>query len=181
MEWRDVVGYEGIYEVSSAGEVRTKEGKTTYTKKHGVRRWKQRVLKQKTSKDDTCRVSLWKDGKERTWLVHRLVAKAFLPKVQEKKYINHIDGSRLNNHVSNLEWCDHKENNNHAFNNDLIQTGKKIVLVHKETKKAHYFRSRAKADEFLGKYAGYLSAKLVKGDSDLENYLIFTERGTSAS
>lgn len=64
MEWKDVVGYEGIYEVSDTGEVRTKEGKTTYTERHGVRRWKQRTLKQKVSKDNTCRVSLWKGGKE---------------------------------------------------------------------------------------------------------------------
>lgn len=175
MEWRDVVGYEGIYEVSNAGEVRSKEGKTTFTERHGTRRWKQRILKQKISKDNTCRVSLWIDGKERTWLVHRIVAEAFLSREESRDYINHIDGNRLNNHVSNLEWCDHAENNNHAFDNDLIQTGRKIVLVDKTTKEVHYFRSMAKADVHLGKYPGYLSANIKKGNNELSNYLIFME------
>lgn len=177
MEWKDVVGYEGIYEVSSTGEVRTKEGKTTHSELHGIRRWKQRTLKQKVSKDDTCRVCLYKDKKERTWLVHRLVAKAFIPIIAGKKYINHIDGSRLNNRVSNLEWCDHAENNNHAFDNDLIQTGKKIVLVHKETKETHYFRSMSKAGEFMGRSHGYISDALKKGVSELEEYTVFVEVG----
>lgn len=175
MEWREVVGYEGIYEVSNTGEVRTKEGKTTHSERHGVRHWKQRTLKQRISKDDTCRVTLYKGKKDRTWLVHRLVAKAFIPREEEKNYINHLDGNRLNNHVSNLEWCDHKENNNHAFDNDLIRTGRKIVLVDKETRKTHYFRSMAKADEFLGNHKGYLSANIKNGINELDNYLIFME------
>lgn len=174
MEWKDVVGYEGIYEVSDTGEVRTKEGKTTYTEMHGVRRWKQRILKQKVSKDNTCRVSLWKDGKERTWLVHRLVAKAFIPEVVGKDYINHIDGSRLNNNVSNLEWCDHTENNNHAFDNDLMQTDK-IVLVNKKTKEAHYFRSKSYASQFLGMNKGYVSGQLKRGNTEFKGYSIFVE------
>ena len=173
MEWRDVVGYEGIYEVSRCGEVRTKEGKTTFSKLHGKRVWKQRVLKQKTSKDNTRRVSLWKNGKERTWLVHRIVAKAFIPRVKGKDFINHIDGSRLNNHVDNLEWCDHTENNNHAFDNDLMSANKKIVLVDKETKETFYFRSLAKASEFMGYHKGYLSGRLKRGKNDTKKYEIF--------
>lgn len=61
--WKDVVGYENIYEVSSYGRVRTTIGKTTYTERHGVRHWKQRYLKNKTPKGRDVRVSLWKDGK----------------------------------------------------------------------------------------------------------------------
>lgn len=175
MEWKDVVDYEGIYEVSDTGEVRTKKGKTTHSERHGIRNWEQRTLKQKVGKDNTCRVSLYKDKKGRTWLVHRLVAKAFLHRVQGKNYINHIDGSRLSNYVTNLEWCDHRENNNHAFDNDLIQTGQKIVLVDRRTRETHYFRSMARADEFLGKYPGFLSANIKKGNRKLEGYLIFKE------
>lgn len=176
MNWKDIVGYEGIYEVSDAGEVRSKEGKTTYTERHGVRRWKQRVLKQKTSKDNTCRVSLWKSGKEQTWLVHRLVALAFIPMIDGKEYINHIDGSRLNNHVANLEWCNHAENSNHAFDMGLVPADK-IVLVHKETKEAYYFRSKSYASVFLGKNNGYLSGELIKGRTELDDYLVFMEPG----
>ena len=89
-EWRDVVGYEGIYEVSNKGRIRTHKYKTTYTKKHGVRHWKQRYLKDKTPNGRDVRVALWKDGKPNYYLVHRLVAKAFIPFVKDKNCINHI-------------------------------------------------------------------------------------------
>lgn len=159
--WKDVVGYEGIYEVSNIGRVRTHENKTTFTELHGTRKWKQRILKQKVGKDNSCRVSLWKYGKEKTCLVHRLVAYAFIPLVEGKEHINHIDGVRLNNAVSNLEWCNQKENNNHAFDNNLIKTGKKIILKNRESGQRHYFRSMAKAGEFLGFNHGYIS-RMIK-------------------
>lgn len=171
--WKDVVGYEGIYEVSNTGLVRTHKNKTTFTERHGERKWKQRVLKQKISKDNTCRVSLWKDGKERTWLVHRIVALAFIPKVEGKEYINHIDGSRLNNLVHNLEWCNHSENNNHAFDTDLNQCAHKIVLVNIHTKETHYFRSMSKAGVFLGKDEKYISGQIARGNYAIEGYQIF--------
>ena len=121
MEWRDIPGYEGIYQASSDGQIRTVDGKVTHSVRHGKRVWKGRVLKQKISKDKSCRVELYKNKKSKTWLVHRLVAITFIPKVYGKDYINHIDGNRLNNSVNNLEWCNYTENNNHAFDNDLMK------------------------------------------------------------
>jgi len=177
MEWRDVVGYEGIYEVSETGEVRTKEGKTTYTKKHGVRRWKQRVMKQKVTKDNTCRVILWKGGVEQTWLVHRLVALAFIPQIEGKEYINHKDGNRLNNQVDNLEWCTHEENSNHAFDTGLMPTNKRVILLDVNTHETHYFRSMSKASEFLGRNTGYISHQLQKGKSEVGGHMVFVEGG----
>lgn len=174
MTWRDVSGYEGIYEVSNCGQVRTHKNKTTHSDMHGIRRWKQRVLKQKVSKDNTCRVCLYKNKKERTWLVHRLVAKAFIPKVEGKRFINHLDGNRLNNSVENLEWCNHTENNNHAFDNGLIRTAEKVILLNKKTHEPLYFRSKSKASEYLGKNSGYISAELKKGKKEADDYLIFT-------
>lgn len=170
--WKDVIGYEGIYEVSNTGLVRTHVNKTTFTEKHGERKWKQRVLKQKVSKDGTCRVSLWKDGKEKTWLVHRLVAFVFISVVPGKDYVNHIDGNRLNNHLSNLEWCDHTENNNHAFDNRLIKTASKISLESMETGEEFDFRSMAKASEFLGRNHGYVSQLLKDGITEIQGYKI---------
>lgn len=176
MIWKDVVGYEDIYEVSDTGQVRTKEGKVTYSTRHRTERvWKQRTLRQKVTKDKTCRVSLWKDGKERTWLVHRLVAYAFIPQVEGKDFINHIDGDRLNNRVENLEWCTYKENANHAFDNDLMPSNQKVVLVDDVTKEAHFFRSKAKASEFLGFKSGYLSNAMNRPGFELEGYTIFVE------
>lgn len=159
--WKDVVGYENIYEVSSFGNVRTHKNKTTWTKRHGLRHWKQRQLKNKTPKGRDVRVALWKDGKVKDWLVHRLVAYAFIPNVDEtKNSINHIDGNPKNNHVTNLEWCDYYENNNHAFDNNLIKTGKKTTLLRLYDNKTFKFRSLSKASLFLGRNYGYISGVL---------------------
>lgn len=170
--WKDVVGYEGIYEVSNDGQVRTHKDKTTYTKKHGERKWKQRILKEKNPKGRDVRVDLWKDGKSKTFLVHRLVAYAFIPEVEGKTSINHKDGNPRNNNVENLEWCNHLENNTHAFENGLMNTNKHIILVDKKTGEKHEFISMARASTFLGKYKGYISFLLKKGKNETNNYYI---------
>lgn len=175
--WKDVVGYEGIYEVSRSGEVRTHKNKISFSKRFGVeRKWKQRVLKQKVNKDRSRRVNLWADGKEKTHLVHRLVANAFLPTDPDRVFVNHIDGNRLNNSIENLEWCTSKENNNHAFDTGLIQTGHEIVLYDNELKQSHFFRSKSKASKFLGKNQGYVSHLLNRGDNRFSKYTILEKK-----
>ena len=154
--WRDIPNYEGLYEVSDKGRVRSKEGKTTYTERHGVRKWKSRILKEKNKKGREVRVSLWKDGKSKDFLVHQLVGFAFLSNPNKYKSINHLDGNPRNNNVENLEWCDHYINNNHAFDNRLIKTGKRTSLFSIKTREMHDFRSISKASEFLGRSTTYL-------------------------
>lgn len=161
--WKDVVGYEGIYEVSNIGKIKS------YINMYP------RILKQKVHTNKTCRVSLWKDGKEKTWLVHRVVALAFIPLVEGKDYINHIGGSRLDNTVENLEWCNHEENNNHAFDNRLIDTGKITVLRNIESKQEHRFRSMAKASEFFNRSHGYISNCLKQGKTEIGGYKIMLQ------
>lgn len=160
--WKDIVGYENIYEVSSYGRVRTAVGKTTYTERHGVRHWKQRYLKNKTPKGRDVRVSLWKDGKTKSFLVHRLVAFAFIPEIEGKTSINHKDGNPKNNHVDNLEWCNHLENNRHAFENNLMTTQNETILINHTTKEKHSFRSMVVASFFLGRNRGYIHNCLRK-------------------
>jgi hypothetical protein len=149
--------------VSSDGQVRTHSNKTTYTERHGIRKWKQRVLKQKTDSGGYKRICLWKDGKEKTLLVHRLVAYAFLPKTAGRDIVNHRDGNPSNNYVENLEWCTSAENNNHAFDNKLIGTAEAITLFDRGTGERKTFRSMSKASEFLGRNTGYVSGLLKKG------------------
>ena len=79
-KWKCIEGYEDLYEVSNTGFIRTKEGKTTFTKRHGIRKWKQRILKDKTPNGRDYRIALWKDGKVKYFLAHRLVAIAFFRK-----------------------------------------------------------------------------------------------------
>lgn len=173
--WKDVVGYEGLYEVSDSGIIRTHKDKTTFTQWHGNRKWKQRILKDKTPNGRDARVTLWKSGKSKDFLIHRLVAEAFIPKIAGKDFVNHKDGNPKNNQVSNLEWCNHKENNNHAFDNELIKTSKKVILINRTTQEPFYFRSMGKASEFLGRNVGYISSLIQKGIHEIDDYEIFTK------
>ena len=70
--WRDIIGYEGLYEVSNFGKVRTHKDKVTHSDRHGIRHWKQRILKPKSKASREPRVALWKDKQPTDYLVHRL-------------------------------------------------------------------------------------------------------------
>ena len=166
--WKDVVGYEGLYEVSNLGRIRTHKDKITYTERHGIRKWKQRIIKQKfqkrvRSEKYDARVTIWKDGKEKTFLVSRLVARAFLENPLNLPQVNHIDGEPTNNNVLNLEWCSEKENVNHAYNSNLIKTSKVTVITNKKTGVIDEFMSMSKASLFMGKDFRYISYKTKRG------------------
>lgn len=115
-EWRAIPGYEGYYEVSSLGNVRSldKEIKANLVNNEYVNRTG-RILKQKEVKGYKT-VSLCVDYEATTWRVHRLVAMAFIPNPDSKPQVNHIDGNPSNNCVNNLEWCTAKENQWHRRN-----------------------------------------------------------------
>ena len=174
--WKNIPGYEGIYEVSSTGSVRTSKGKTTRTSFHGVRKWKQRELKQKTDRDGYKRVSLWKDGKVKDFLVHRLVALTFIDKPEEKNIINHKDCSPSNNRIENLEWCDHSENLLHAYKNRLNKSNDRVILLHVKTNESVVFTSKAEASLFLGKSKGYISNVIIQGKKRVGDYEIFVNK-----
>lgn len=96
--WKDVVGYEGYYQISNLGNV--------------MRNKKQ--LKKIVDKNGYVFVRLYKNGKQKHFSVHRLVAVAFIPNPQNLPEVNHIDANKENNFVNNLEWCTHTENMVHA-------------------------------------------------------------------
>ncbi|RKJ52866.1 hypothetical protein D7X33_31535, partial [Butyricicoccus sp. 1XD8-22] len=112
--WKTIKGYEGYYEVSNLGRVRSlarivvdKSGR-----KHNV---KSKILKSRKGGPGYLTVNLNKDGKGKTFNVHRLVAEQFIPNVYNKRVVNHIDGNKTHNHVNNLEWVTHSENHQHAL------------------------------------------------------------------
>lgn len=108
-EWKDIEGYEGLYQVSNLGNV-----KSLCKKRKGTTNTSDMILKL-CNKDGYSVVNLWKNKKKKTIKVHRLVANAFIPNYQNKPYINHINAIRNDNRTSNLEWCTQKENNIHAY------------------------------------------------------------------
>lgn len=114
-QWKDVIGYEGLYQVSNHGKI--KSLKRTYTSGNFgniVRELTEKIMKQSTSKNGYKRVKLCKGGKTNICLVHRLVATAFIENESGLPQINHKDENKSNNAVSNLEWCDAKYNINYG-------------------------------------------------------------------
>ena len=124
-KWRDIPGYEGLYQASDLGQIRTCEGKITSNARYAKRVWKQRTLKQKLNKNKKgridARVHLWKDGKERTWLVSRLVALTWCDGYAEGLTVNHKNGNPLDNAATNLEWISRKANIQHGFKTGLYK------------------------------------------------------------
>lgn len=118
--WRAIEGYEGLYEVSNMGRVKSVDRVLPH-KKHGTWHIRERILKQNwTGKDKGVDGYLFVflhsgHGEQRIFRVHRLVAEAFVPRIPGKDVVNHIDCDRSNNHADNLEWCTNMENTTHAW------------------------------------------------------------------
>ena len=173
--WIDIKGYENIYEVSNHGRIRTKYGKTTHSGRHGVRVWKQRVLKYRGYTPKTgYRISLWKDKKQKDFLVSRLVAFNFFNEdINNRKLtVNHIDGNRMNNNINNLELISLKENIQHAFNTGLVPQ-RKIILKRLSDNKILEFRSLSKASIELGFRVGYISY-IINKNKKIHDYEILS-------
>lgn len=165
--WKDIPGYEGIYQASNLGNIRTCEGKTTSNKRYAVRRWKQRVLKQKFSKrkggGKDARVTLWKDGKGRDWLVARLIGIVWCDGYAPDMTINHINGNPLDNRADNLEWISLADNIRHAFATNLNSCAEKTILISADENKKFEFYSKSEASRFLGRNHGYINNCLLRG------------------
>ncbi len=118
-EWRPIVGYEDLYEISSLGRVRSLD-RYTYGKNGSKRLHKGRYLKPFTTHGYKV-IDLYKDKKRKHCKVHRLVAEAFIlnDDPENKTDVNHIDGDKSNNAINNLEWCTRRENIMHAFEKGL--------------------------------------------------------------
>ena len=98
--WKDIEGYEDLYEVSDEGNVRNKITG--------------RILKAGKNNIGYVQVKLCKDGIGKSYRIHRLVAKAFIPNPDNKPEVDHIDENKLNNSVDNLRWVNHQENIDHS-------------------------------------------------------------------
>ena len=118
--WKDIKGYEGLYQVSNMGRVKSLEHVTI--RKNGSKLpVKERILKPEILHNGYLRVKLYDSSdKMKRFLVHRLVCEAFHENPENKPYVNHIDEDRANNTTSNLEWCTATENINYGTRNTKV-------------------------------------------------------------
>ncbi len=107
--WKDIEGYNGRYQVSNFGRVKS------------FQRLDEKILSIEGKKRDYAKVVLFKDNVAKTFLLHRLVAIAFVPNPENKPEVNHIDGNKKNNCAENLEWVTKSENIKDAFDTGLAK------------------------------------------------------------
>lgn len=112
--WKDIKGYEGKYQVSSIGRVKSLK-RTLSPGYYGKgRTTEEMLLRPFANQQGYLRVQLSKNSQRKKYMVHRLVAEAFIPNPNNYKCINHKDETHTNNNVDNLEWCTHKYNSNYG-------------------------------------------------------------------
>lgn len=140
--WKPVVGYEGLYEVSSLGRVRSTPRE--FVNSAGVRTSKPGVIRYtRPNAHGYMSVTLFMDGKKTTHEVHRLVAEAFIEKPDSKCEVDHIDADRTNNSVENLRWVDHTENMRNVMRHGHMDI--KAIIRRTHSEEANRNRKRALA------------------------------------
>lgn len=116
-EWRDIKGYEGLYQVSSLGRVRSLDRILFQRNRWGTitsKKIKGRIRRANVTNSGYLYLPLCKNRNSYCAKIHRLVAQAFIPNPNGYQEVNHKDGNKLNNTVENLEWCTHSQNHIHA-------------------------------------------------------------------
>lgn len=168
-EWRPAPKYEGRYEVSSFGRVRClpfEYDMIRHGKPHTVKRSKNRLLNLNLRPTGYFEVLLCRDNVRTYCRVHRLVAAVFLPNPLNLPQVNHIDGVKTNNHVSNLEWCSAKHNIHHAHRTGLTNMwGENNHFSKYPDYKVSFIKAIVKlklfSDEAIGEFIG-VPKSLVK-------------------
>ena len=137
----DIPNFEGLYQIDLSGQV------------YSVR--KKRVIKGGLYPNGYRFVCLCKNGYKSNYMVHRLVASTFIHNNDlDANVVNHIDGNKLNNHVTNLEWCTASENLQHALRIGLVENQCKIrrsvIMTHTLTKEVRFFKSMKECCDYFG-------------------------------
>ena len=145
--WCPIKGYEGLYEVSDQGRVRS------------MKFGKERILKPMRNTCGYLQVQLWKNGEQKMYLVHRLVAQTFTPNPDNLPEVNHKDEDKDNNSVQNLEWCDRKYNINYGNRNQMVsmKLSKPILQYTKSGKFVREWKSTYDVERNLGYFHNSIS------------------------
>ena len=158
--WKDVVSYEGLYQVSNLGRIRSLDRKVR--NKNGFAIKKGKIIKDVSFSDHKYRkVNLWKNNMGENKLVHRLVAEAFVPNPNNLPEVNHKDENPENNCADNLEWCEHVYNMNYGTATQRIVEKRKGIPVGEQP-----ILQYSKDGCFIAKYDSAMkAAEAVGGDN----------------
>ena len=153
--WKDIPNYNG-YQVSNLGRV-----KALKTNK---------ILKLNRTRTGYFLIRLYKNKKQKAFLIHRIVAQAFIPNPANKSQVNHKDGNKANNCINNLEWCTISENQKHKIHSSFVKTpiigkfgkdnplSKKIIQINKNNfKKIKIFNGLKEAQRLTGIFEASIS------------------------
>lgn len=179
-EWRAVVGYEGFYEVSNLGNVRSLAVYSAKYKKV-IKRKEPRLRKQETSHDGYQRVLLCLYGVHHHFMVHRLVAQAFIPNPDNLPEVNHKDEDTQNNRVENLEWCTAEYNSNYGTLPKRISkrmreehyAAKKVLQYTLDGKYITSYKSQNEAGRAIGHKNGDVVGRVCRGQAKTAGGFIF--------
>jgi len=116
--WKDILGYEGVYQVSNLGRIKSLE-RSWIAGNGGIFNHKEMILVASPKSGGYLTVSLHSNGKQNNKPIHRLVATHFIENKLKLKYVNHKDGNKKNNQINNLEWCTSSDNQKHAYEHNL--------------------------------------------------------------
>lgn len=151
--WRDIKGYDGLYQVSNFGKVKRlhtckKQGTGNYERQ-------EKILSQKINNKGYLLVDLYKNNKRKQLLVHRLVAQTFIPNLNNLPRVNHKDENKSNNKVKNLEWCSQKYNMNYGTCAERIgKLNSKPIIAIDKNGSITKFQSSKEAERKLGVSSG---------------------------
>lgn len=143
--WKDCKHYEGLYQVSNYGRVKSLE-RDVVGKNGMIIHVKEKYMIQRDNGHGYLFVNLWKYNKGRHEYVHRLVAMAFIPNPENKPTVNHKDEDKQNNHVDNLEWMTYEENNNYGTHNERGTETRRKNGVFNEARKRWIEKNPAKVN-----------------------------------
>lgn len=136
--WKDIVGFEGLYQVSNMGRVKSLERDWICGNHNSVRHLEEHIVEPEKMKKGYLRISLNKDGVRKRIMLHRLVAEAFIPNPNNLPQVNHKNEDKALNTVENLEWCTNEYNHNYGTHNQrvseaMVNNPKRSKLVYQYT------------------------------------------------
>lgn len=175
-EWKPIPGYEGLYDASNLGRIRTHPGRITKDWRGGLRQWEKTIVmhpKHHSTRGDY-KLTLYKDKTKKDCFVARLVALAWLGVPNDPQMtVNHINGDYLDNRVENLEWLSHDDNLRHGFKTGLFHEICRTVTLVDRNGNHQNFYSMQDASRFLGWSGGYIRQRIKRGFPN-----VFSKDGT---